>query len=964
MSNKVEIIINADGTRAIKALKDVGATATATGKANADAAKASALASKYEGDTISAESVKSVRAIQQKRTASAEYAKVMALVRKGSIDVATGETLAAAALQRSTAATLAATRASAAHLAAMGGEARGFARIRESLGGGISATGALASSIPGLAAFATAAGALGELKSAVTETLEFGEAMKRASEKTGLAVGTLSVLHYAAATTGGDFDSMSSAVAKMDKTIGAATEGNKKAQAFMHALGLDAVDLAGRSDGAEVAFKKFATTLAATENPIRRVELATSLLGKAGAEQIPTLIQLGTHWDELTQKTKDAGRYMDELSAEKLEQVNQKLKAMQEHIDGAKVSLAEGFTPALGKMIDVIEGGKGSLDSMNTLGRNLGKTFAFVAEVIYSAASAAEVLFAASELGGMTAAGRRDTAAASALKDKAQQMHDIAFGPDAPDQSTRFTGNLGKTGLVGMNGEVVGTGTGKPARSGEGFGGIDPTGVSSKEPKEKPLFDYEASDRENQQIHESLTQTWNELNKQDEESANIAADGRAKVAKVDADAAEAARRYADAMKNVEMAQSEAQLKIMEWQTANYGASAGNNAREMASLHRRQYQVGSDNIAGQVASVNGDSSLTDKQRDQELQRLAAEQQRLDHENQLQQMEDDKRIESTTLMGGLNDALREFTLEATNAGTMMKSMFSEGLGQTNSAIVKMLTEPASQTRGQHVFGQAGHDIFASASGTMLKGAEGSLMKGLGLGGGKHDGSSEAAALWVKMSGKGGKGSDTSMEQSDMAEALGGGKSDGSSSGGGLSKFISGLMGGGQGGSSASDSSGSSGSGSSGGGLSKFLTGMFGGKGGGADSSMEQSDMAEATGGGGSGMASMLATGASWLTKLIPGFAEGTDNYPTNSLIMVGEEGPEIMKTGGQGGSIIPNHALGGVNPTTHVNVDARGATDPAAVEEAGYRGAMRAAPQIHAAVLRSVADTKNRRPLNSH
>ena len=69
--------------------------------------------------------------------------------------------------------------------------------------------------------------------------------MQRASEKTGIAVSTLSTLHYAAATTGGDFDSMTKAVAKMGASIGNAADGNdKKASAFLKGLGLDAKELA------------------------------------------------------------------------------------------------------------------------------------------------------------------------------------------------------------------------------------------------------------------------------------------------------------------------------------------------------------------------------------------------------------------------------------------------------------------------------------------------------------------------------------------------------------------------------------------------------------------------------------------------------------------------------------------------------------------------------------------------
>ena len=51
------------------------------------------------------------------------------------------------------------------------------------------------------------------------------------------------------------------------------------------------------------------------------------------------------------------------------------------------------------------------------------------------------------------------------------------------------------------------------------------------------------------------------------------------------------------------------------------------------------------------------------------------------------------------------------------------------------------------------------------------------------------------------------------------------------------------------------------------------------------------------------------------------------------LVGEEGPEIVRMGGNG-SVIPNHRLGGGGGmAVTVNIDARNATDPAAIYQAG-------------------------------
>ena len=91
-----------------------------------------------------------------------------------------------------------------------------------------------------LAAFGITLGAqqvLSALESTVKGALDFGTEIENASKKTGLAVSTLSVLHYAADITGGDFENISRAVGKLGKTIGEAADGNQKADGFLRALG-------------------------------------------------------------------------------------------------------------------------------------------------------------------------------------------------------------------------------------------------------------------------------------------------------------------------------------------------------------------------------------------------------------------------------------------------------------------------------------------------------------------------------------------------------------------------------------------------------------------------------------------------------------------------------------------------------------------------------------------------------
>jgi hypothetical protein len=79
--------------------------------------------------------------------------------------------------------------------------------------------------------------------------------------------------------------------------------------------------------------------------------------------------------------------------------------------------------------------------------------------------------------------------------------------------------------------------------------------------------------------------------------------------------------------------------------------------------------------------------------------------------------------------------------------------------------------------------------------------------------------------------------------------------------------------------------------------------------------------------------------------PGFANGT-SYAPGGMALVGERGPELVNLP-RGSQVIPNHKMGGMGGNFNITVDARGATDPAAVRAQVQQGILEAAPAIIAA-----------------
>ena len=189
-----------------------------------------------------------------------------------------------------------------------------------------------------------------------------------------------------------------------------------------------------------------------------------------------------------------------------------------------------------------------------------------------------------------------------------------------------------------------------------------------------------------------------------------------------------------------------------------------------------------------------------------------------------------------------------------------------------------------------------MFKSEGGSLLKtglkDVEGQVLGKFGLSAGKRDGSSASSALYVQLAN-------------------------------GQSTGLGGLFKGGSSGSGASSGGGLFGGGDSGGGIFSAL---------------------------GSG----IKSAASSIDNFFGGFAEGGD-IPSSGYAMVGENGPELVKTGSAGAHVIPNHALGGTSVT---HIDARG-TDPVLVE-ARIKAASRQTYKASAATSqKQLTDMSNRR-----
>lgn len=187
---------------------------------------------------------------------------------------------------------------------------------------------AIKGAFAGFAATLTA----GFLTDIVQQVVDAQDALADLSKSTAISVETLSGLGFAAKTTGGDLDSIATAINKLQVNIGKDPEKYKQ-------LGIDA------KDGYE-AFKQLADIFVSIEEPEKRAAVAAEALGKAWAGAAPALSEGAAGFDALVEKGKALSGVTEE-SVKRAAELNSKLDVLKARAGGAAAEIVNSLVPSL-----------------------------------------------------------------------------------------------------------------------------------------------------------------------------------------------------------------------------------------------------------------------------------------------------------------------------------------------------------------------------------------------------------------------------------------------------------------------------------------------------------------------------------------------------------------------------------------------------------------------------------------
>lgn len=157
-------------------------------------------------------------------------------------------------------------------------------RVEPAMAGAAAGTTVLADAIKGLSVYLGPAAIIGAFVSFAKGALDAGDALVKASDKTGITIDALQKLQFIAEQSGNTLDDVTGAISQMQNRL---SSDDKSAVAAVDRLGLSLRELKGLEPDQQ--FVAIAQAIAKIPDPMVRTQLAMDLFGRKGAEILPTM---------------------------------------------------------------------------------------------------------------------------------------------------------------------------------------------------------------------------------------------------------------------------------------------------------------------------------------------------------------------------------------------------------------------------------------------------------------------------------------------------------------------------------------------------------------------------------------------------------------------------------------------------------------------------------------------------
>jgi hypothetical protein len=197
----------------------------------------------------------------------------------------------------------------------------------------------------------TAAGVAikGLLTAAVLKFADSGSELLHMSERIGIAVESLSALGYAAEQSGSDMEGLESGVKKMQKSIGAAEEGNQAAVETFARLGISISDIASLSPDQQ--FEAIADSVSKIADPTQKAAIAMQVFGKNGTALLPMLDQGKAGIEDFRKEAEELGIVMSTENAEAAGHLHNSFLKLERVTGGVVKAIGAALAPTIEDLV-------------------------------------------------------------------------------------------------------------------------------------------------------------------------------------------------------------------------------------------------------------------------------------------------------------------------------------------------------------------------------------------------------------------------------------------------------------------------------------------------------------------------------------------------------------------------------------------------------------------------------------
>lgn len=204
------------------------------------------------------------------------------------------------------------------------------------------------------------------------QAIETADQMTKMAQKVGVSVESLSALSVQAKLSGGGLDELGSGMEKLARNAAAAAGGSKEQAAAFQAIGVAVKDANGNVRQQQDILTDLAKKFSGYADGVTKTADAQIFFGKAGAQLIPVLNELGEKgFDEVTKSAQAFGQVISTETAKQAEHFNDNLTSLGLEAKGLANSVVANLLPALNQLSDSwVEAGKTTnnyADSANTI---------------------------------------------------------------------------------------------------------------------------------------------------------------------------------------------------------------------------------------------------------------------------------------------------------------------------------------------------------------------------------------------------------------------------------------------------------------------------------------------------------------------------------------------------------------------------------------------------------------------